>query len=106
MSVEWRMVERGRMAWVSGITPHPPGDVRAQTRSILERIDQLLESAGYDRSRILTAGVLLADMELLPAHESVWTSWVDLHNPPLRTCRPAALERSGSLVRIEVTAAK
>jgi enamine deaminase RidA (YjgF/YER057c/UK114 family) len=106
MSVEWRMVERGRMAWVSGIAPEPPGDVQAQSRRILGRIVELLAGAGYDKSRILTAGVSLEDMALLEAHNAVWESWVDPHRPPVRTLKAAKLARPGSLVRIEVTAAK
>lgn len=106
MSVEWRMVERGRMVWVSGIAPHPAGDAQGQTRRILERIGELLESAGYDRARVLTAGVSLADMALLEAHNAVWESWVNPHSPPLRTFKPARLQRPGALVQIEVTAAR
>ena len=106
MSVEWRMVERGRMAWIRGVAPHPLGDVQAQSRRILERIGELLETAGYHKSRVLTAAVSLDDMTLLDAHNAAWESWVDPHSTPLRICRPAKLERPGSLVQIEVTAAK
>lgn len=94
------------MAWISGVSPQPSGDVQAQTRSILERIGELLEKAGYSKSRVLTAAVQLDDMSLLEAHNAAWNSWVDPHSPPLRVCKPAKLERPGSLVQIEVTAAK
>jgi enamine deaminase RidA (YjgF/YER057c/UK114 family) len=106
MDVEWRMAERGRMAWVSGMAPDPASDAREQSARILERIGELLEASGYARSRILTASVSLDGMNLLEVHEAAWQPWIEPHARPLRTCRAEKLGRPGSLVRIEVTAVR
>lgn len=78
-----RMVGRGRMVYVSGLTPEPAGDVQGQTQQ-----------------------VLLSDMSLREAHDAAWNAWIDPRPPPLRVCRRAELPRRDALVEITVTAAK
>ena len=106
MSVEWRMVERGRMAWVSALVPDPIGDARAQAARALERIDALLGQAGYDKSRFLTARISVPDQKLLAEVNAAWNDWVDRSSPPLRVNRTENLGRPGALVHILVTATK
>ena len=88
-----------------GITAGPDGDVRAQTREILDRIDKLLARAGTDRSRLLTAQVWLRDMADFEEHNAEWNAWVDADRPPVRACVQAELWQPGLLVEIMVTAA-
>jgi len=38
-----------------GIPGDPVGDIKVQTRQVLERIDQLLQMAGTDKSKLLVA---------------------------------------------------
>ncbi|MGQ0654188.1 MAG: Rid family hydrolase [Betaproteobacteria bacterium] len=106
MSVAWRMVERGRMAWVSALAPEPIGDARAQAARALERIDALLGQAGYDKARFLTARISVPDQRLLQDVNAAWDDWVDPSSPPLRVNRTENLDRPGALVHILVTAAK
>lgn len=106
MSVEWRMVERGRMAWVSALASDPIGDARTQAARALERIDALLGQAGYDKARFLTARISVPDQALLPQVNAAWNEWVDPSSPPLRVNRTENLDRPGALVQILVTAAK
>ena len=89
-----------------GIPGDPVGDVKVQTRQVLERIDQLLQMAGTDKSKLLVAQVWLADMSDFDDHNTVWNDWVDRQNPPVRACVGAPLWRSGVRVEIMVTAAK
>jgi enamine deaminase RidA (YjgF/YER057c/UK114 family) len=89
-----------------GITADPVGDVKVQTRTVLESIDKLLQMAGTDKSKLLTAQVWLADMKDFADHNAVWNEWVDQQNPPVRACVGAPLWRPGILVEIMVTAAK
>ena len=89
-----------------GIPGDPVGDVKAQTRQVLERIDQLLQMAGSDKSKLLVAQVWLADMSDFDDHNAVWNDWVDRQNPPVRACVGAPLWHSGVRVEIMVTAAK
>jgi enamine deaminase RidA (YjgF/YER057c/UK114 family) len=101
-----RVVVCGDTVYVCGVTPDPIGDVKAQTRQVLERIDRLLQSAGTDKSKLLTAQVWLSDMKLFADHNAAWNEWVDAQNPPVRACVGAALWTPGMLVEIMVTASK
>ena len=100
-----RVVEHGDTVYVCGITSDPVGDVAAQTKQVLARIDDALRLAGTDKSRLLTAQVWLADMRLFEAHNAVWNAWVDPQNAPVRACVRSDLVRN-SLVEIMVTAAR
>jgi enamine deaminase RidA (YjgF/YER057c/UK114 family) len=102
-------VTHGDTVYLSGITAHPlrPSQgIRAQTREVLERIDELLAGAGTDKSKLLTAQVWLADMSDFSEHNEEWNAWVDLANPPVRACVQATLIRPVLLVEIMVTAAR
>src|SRR5215467_10428807 len=87
---------------VSQLTP--VGNVKVQTRQVLDRIDQLLQMAGTDKSKLLVAQVWLADMSDFDDHNS--NDWVDRQNPPVRACVGAPLWHPGVRVEIMVTAAK
>ncbi len=101
-----RAVVRGDTVYLCGVTPDPVGDIKAQTKQVLDRIDRLLQTAGTDKSKLLTAQVWLADMRLFEAHNAVWNAWVDPQNPPVRACVQADLWRPNMLVEIMVTAAR
>ena len=89
-----------------GVTAEPTGDVRVQTRKVLETIDRLLQQAGTDKSKLLTAHVWLTDWKDFEDHNSIWNDWVDRQNPPVRVCVQASLWRPNILVEIMVTAAQ
>ena len=89
-----------------GVTAEPTGDIRVQTRKVLETPDHLLQQAGTNKSKLLTAHVWLADWKDFEEHNSVWNDWVDRQNPPVRACVQASLWRPNILVEIMVTAAQ
>ena len=89
-----------------GVTAEPTGDVRVQTKKVLETIDRLLQQAGTDKSKLLTANVWLADWKDFEDHNSVWNEWVDRQNLPVRVCVQACLWLPSILVEIMVTAAQ
>lgn len=101
-----RAVVHGDVVHLCGVTPDPVGDIRSQTKQVLERIDRLLAAAGTDKSKLLTAQVWLADMRLFSEHNAAWNEWVDPQNPPVRACVRAELWQPHMLVEIMVTAAK
>lgn len=101
-----RAVVRGDTVYLCGIVPDPVGDVTTQTRQVLEKIDQMLGSAGTDKSKLLTAQIWLADMGHFASMNAVWNAWVDPKNPPVRACVRAELYRPEVLVEIMVTAAR
>jgi enamine deaminase RidA (YjgF/YER057c/UK114 family) len=72
------------------------GDVQAQTKQVLQRIDELLADAG----------IWLADMSLFAEHNKAWNAWVDPRNPPVRACVEARLTHPELLVEIMCTAAR
>jgi len=101
------MVVRDETVYLCGITADDPEcDITAQTQQVLARIDAALQKAGTDKTKLLTAQVWLADMELFAAHNAVWNAWVDPQHPPVRACVRADLTRPEFLVEIMVTAAR
>ena len=96
------------LVYLCGVTADATklGDVKDQTRQVLERIDRLLARAGTSKSKMLSAQVWLTDMSLFAAHNEAWNAWVDPKNPPVRAClHSPALWHPGMLVEIMATAA-
>lgn len=81
-------------------------DIKAQTKATLEAIDQNLNEAGSDKSRMLSVQIFLADMSQKDAMDEVWNAWIgsDWETWPQRACVGAPLAGS-TLVEIVVTAA-
>lgn len=81
------------------------GSVSQQTLAILDKIDKLLEEAGTDKSRLLSATIWLADISTVAEMNAVWDQWVDHDNLPARACVEAKLVDDEISVEIQVTAA-
>src|SRR5947209_14568554 len=62
------------VVYLSGITADPahPGDVKNQTKQVLDRIDRLLAKAGTDKSKLLSATIWLTDMAHFEDHNAAW----------------------------------
>jgi enamine deaminase RidA (YjgF/YER057c/UK114 family) len=81
-------------------------DVAGQTRSTLEKIDGLLETAGSDRSQLVSATIYLRDIDQhFAAMNEVWDAWVPEGRAPARACVEARMARPQLLVEICVVAA-
>jgi enamine deaminase RidA (YjgF/YER057c/UK114 family) len=84
-----------------------PGDsVTAQTKSCLEKVDALLDEAGSDRTRILSATIWLADMDDFAEMNAVWDGWVPKGHAPARACGEAKLALPDLSVEVMVIAAR
>ncbi len=116
MNIE-RLHRSGRMsqAVVHGDTVYLAGQValaargapvEAQTRAVLERIDELLAEAGTSRAGLLSATIWLADMRTFDEMNRVWDAWIDPGNPPARACVEARLAHPDFAVEIGVVAAR
>jgi len=103
--ISYAVVHNGIVS-LCGIPADPVGNVKVQTRQVLDRIDQLLQMAGTDKAKLLVAQVWLADMSDFDDHNTIWNDWVDRQNPPVRACVGAPLWHPGVRVEIMVTAAK
>ena len=80
-------------------------DAGSQTQDILAAIDKLLEAAGTDKSKLLTANIWLADMKDFNAMNEVWDAWVVEGETPTRACVESKLAAPQFTVEIAVTAA-
>ena len=79
-------------------------DITEQTRTMLEKVDDLLMQAGSDRQHILSATLYIKDMQDFAAMNTVWDDWVIEGYSPARACVQASLARPELLVEISVIA--
>jgi enamine deaminase RidA (YjgF/YER057c/UK114 family) len=100
-------VVHGDTVYLAG---HVNGDrsegVRGQTRRVLERIDERLQEAGTDKSKVLSVQVWLADIATFEEMNEIYDQWVDRANPPVRATVEARLASPDYLVEIAVIAAR
>jgi enamine deaminase RidA (YjgF/YER057c/UK114 family) len=101
-------VVHGNVVYLAGqVANNTKGQsVAEQTKDILAAIDGLLQEAGTDKSKLLTAQIWLTDMGTFAQMNSVWDGWVSPGNTPARaTVQSPALAAPGYDVEIMVTAA-
>lgn len=99
-------VVHGGTVYLAGQVAADSGaDIKAQTQSVLDRIDALLSESGASKANLLQAVIYLSDMRNFQAMNEVWDAWVDQANPPARATVGAALARPEFLVEIMVVAA-
>lgn len=91
--------------YLAGQVGAPGEDVAGQTRDVLASIDRLLEAAGTDKTRILSAQIWLADMADFAAMNAVWDAWVPQGHAPARATGESKLATPDYRVEIIVTAA-
>lgn len=81
-------------------------DVKGQTAQILSRIDELLASAGTDKSKLLSANIWLTDISEWAQMNEVWDPWISPGNTPARATVEARLAAPKAKVEIMVVAAR
>ena len=100
-------VEHGGFVFLGGQVPSDVNlDIKGQTANVLAQIDALLDKAGSNKSKILSANIWLADMRHREAMNEVWSAWVDPANLPCRATVEAKLADHRMLVEIACIAAK
>jgi enamine deaminase RidA (YjgF/YER057c/UK114 family) len=82
------------------------GDIKEQTRTMLERVDEHLTEAGTNRNKILSATIYISDISQVSQMNEVWGKWLGDSPRPARTCVQAQMAKPNILVEITVTAAK
>ena len=80
-------------------------NIKEQTRTMLEKVDDLLKRAGSDREHILSATIYIKDMKYFADMNEVWDAWVIEGHSPARACVEASLARAELLVEVSVIAA-
>jgi enamine deaminase RidA (YjgF/YER057c/UK114 family) len=79
--------------------------IQEQTRTMLDKVDVLLEQAGSDRKHILSATIYIKNMGLFTEMNEIWDKWVPEGYAPARACVAASMAREELLVEISVIAA-
>jgi enamine deaminase RidA (YjgF/YER057c/UK114 family) len=105
---EWNCsaVVHGNLVYLSGIVADDKSlPMKGQTEQVLRKIDTVLAKAGADKSRILSATVYLADINLKDEMNEAWMAWVDKKNLPARAAVGVDLTPR-TLVEIMICAAK
>jgi enamine deaminase RidA (YjgF/YER057c/UK114 family) len=82
------------------------GDVQQQTRETLQNIERLLDQAGTDKTRILSATLYLKDIDAdFAGMNQVWDQWLPHGCAPARATVQAKLYDPAVLVEISIIAA-
>lgn len=102
-----KAVEYHGFVYTMGVVPqNTAGDIKAQTKDVLEQIDALLETHGTDNTRLLQAHIWLKDINDRAAMNEVWSAWLPEGQAPVRACVEAKLADPSWLVEIMVTACR
>jgi len=76
--------------------------LQEQTRDVLEQIEALLAEVGSSKSKLLAVNIYLPNIADFAAMNSVYDTWIDKDNPPVRACVEARLADPD--LRVEITA--
>jgi enamine deaminase RidA (YjgF/YER057c/UK114 family) len=96
----------GRLVYLAGqVAEDRNADAAGQTRSVLAQIDRLLDEAGTDKTKILSATIYLADMNDYDAMNAAWDEWVPQGDTPARATVQARLANPAYRVEIQLVAA-
>ncbi|HWD35712.1 MAG TPA: RidA family protein [Casimicrobiaceae bacterium] len=96
----------GRLIFLAGqVAEDRNADITGQTQSVLEQIDRLLDEAGTDKTKILSATIYLSSMSDYAAMNAVWDAWVPQGETPARATVEAKLANPAYRVEIQVVAA-
>ena len=95
------------VVYLAGMVPER-GDthIRGQTQDVLDQVQQRLQEAGSDKSRILRAQIYLTDIREIGIMNEVWDAWVVPGTAPPRATVQAALANPSWTIEIVVTAAQ
>ena len=92
--------------YLSGqVADDPTADVAGQTRQVLAQIDALLQEAGSDKTKLLSATIYLPDIADFAAMNAVWEQWVVPGRVPARATVEAKLAAPEYRIEIQVVAA-
>ncbi len=101
-----KAVVHGDVVHLAGqVAVDPLPTAAEQTRQILAQIDRYLGECGSDKTKLLTATVMFADLRYYDEVNAVWDAWISPDAIPTRTAFEAKLVTPAHLVAIQVTAA-
>ena len=101
-------IRAGDFVFVSGQIPLDPatgalvdGDVRAQTRRVLENLSAIVQAGGGSLDRVVKTTVYLVDMNDFPAMNEVYATFFGAPAPARATVQVGRLPKD---VRVEIDA--
>ena len=95
------------VVYLAGMVPEcSASDIASQTADVLRQIDQRLNEAGSDKTRLLRVQIYLADIQDIAAMNAVWDAWVAPGQAPPRATVQAALGDPRWRIEIVATAAQ
>ena len=93
--------------YLAGMVPERGDtDLRGQTEDVLAQVEQRLQDAGSDKSRILRAQIFLTKIAEIGVMNEVWDAWVVPGQAPPRATVQAPLADPNWHIEIVVTAAQ
>ena len=103
-----QVVVHGNTVYLAGVVAKAAAgkSVTEQTQDVLSIIDGLLEKAGSDKSKLLSATIYLTDIKTFADMNAVWDKWVSPGNTPARATVEAKLATPDYKVEIMVVAAR
>jgi enamine deaminase RidA (YjgF/YER057c/UK114 family) len=99
-----KAVVHGDTVYISGQVSEG-ASVTEQARRILANIDALLDRAGTDKSKLLSAQIWLADIATFDEMNAVWETWIVPGEPPARATVESRLADPKYLIEIAMVAA-
>ena len=78
--------------------------IKDQTKTTLEKIEELLESVGTNKNNILSATIYIKDMAMFQDMNLIWDNWVNENFAPARACVQAKMAREEILIEISIIA--
>ena len=102
-----KAVEYHGFVYVQGCTAQDLSkDVVGQTEEVLAQIDEILETHGTDKTRLLQAQIWLRDMADRAALNEAWSAWLPEGQAPARALVQAVLADPRWRLEIMITACK
>jgi enamine deaminase RidA (YjgF/YER057c/UK114 family) len=102
-----QIVIHGDTVYLAGqVASDASADITVQTQQVLEKVESLLEEAGSDKSKILSAQIWLSNIGHFAQMNAVWDIWVAEGHAPARACIEARLASPDLLVEVGIVAAR
>lgn len=96
-----------QVIYLAGQVPNnADADIHTQTQEVLANIDSLLARVNSDKSRLLSAQIILKDLADFEVVNRLWGEWLKDHPKPTRATIEANLVNPSWRLEIIVTAAQ
>jgi enamine deaminase RidA (YjgF/YER057c/UK114 family) len=100
-----KAVVHGDTVYVSGHVSEG-ATVTEQAQRILARIEEVLDRAGTEKSKLLSAQIWLADIATFDEMNAVWEAWIAPGEAPARATVESRLAGPQYLIEIAAMAAR